>query len=285
MKPARRPWRVATAPLAAWILLGAVGLVLADVCTQLARKPTELIGLAVPSRPRTPQSTWADYGSLFREHSTEIVRPELLAALVQAESSGDPLARTSWRWRWSRSPLELYGPASSGVGILQITDGTFAEARHLCIHRHEVARDGPWYDPRACWFNSLYTRLIPSHAIEMTAARLHLATAAALGARPGSRATPIQKQRVAAAIHLCGPARGAALVRRGFRPLAGERCGGHDLARYLARVEILERAFARMDPRSREDGEAGRPGPAPAAEALGAPCASRSPPRLALPRD
>ncbi len=27
----------------------------------------------------------------------------------------------------------MYRPASSAVGMYQITDGTFAEARHLCI--------------------------------------------------------------------------------------------------------------------------------------------------------
>ena len=30
--------------------------------------------------------------------------------------------------------------------------------------------DGPWYDLRSCWFNSFYTRTLPSHSSEMTAA-------------------------------------------------------------------------------------------------------------------
>jgi hypothetical protein len=33
-------------------------------------------------------------------------------------------------------------------------------------------------------------------------------------------------------------------ARRGFWAVPGERCGEHDLARYLARVEELKLAFA-----------------------------------------
>jgi len=44
-------------------------------------------------------------------------------------------------------------------------------------------------------------------------------------------------------IHLCGPARGDAYARRGFRPDAGERCGAQDLAGYLWQVNTLKRTF------------------------------------------
>ena len=45
------------------------------------------------------------------------------------ESSGDPVALTYWRWRLSWNPFEVYRPASSAVGMFQLTDGTFAEGR------------------------------------------------------------------------------------------------------------------------------------------------------------
>jgi hypothetical protein len=215
----------------------------ANFAYQAARKPTELLGLA-PSSAKTPEATWSRYGQFFESHSTALVTPELLAALAQIESGADPLARTYWRWRWSWNPLELYAPASSAVGMLQITDGTFAEARRLCIHDHAVAREGAWSDPRACWFNALYFRTVPSHAVEMTAARLHQAVADTLAAEGILRATRAQEQRLAAVIHLCGPRRGAVFARRGFWAVPGERCGEHDLARYLARVEELKLAFA-----------------------------------------
>jgi hypothetical protein len=218
--------------------------VAADVAYQLARKPTEILGLLSAPAAKTPDETWSEYRSLFEAHATDVIRPELLAALAQVESAGDPLARTYWRWRWSWNPLDVYGPASSAVGLLQITDGTFAEARRLCIHGHEVAHDGPWLDPRACWFNGLYFRTVPSHAIEMTSAYLHETVASILAEAGLGRATGEQRQRLAAVVHLCGREHGAAYARRGFWVMPGERCGDHDLALYLLRVERLRRSFS-----------------------------------------
>ena len=57
--------------------------------------------------------------------------PDFLAAIAQVEGSGNPVARTYWRWSWRRNFFEVYRPASSAVGMYQITDGTFAEARPL----------------------------------------------------------------------------------------------------------------------------------------------------------
>jgi len=39
----------------------------------------------------------AQYGPLFRRHSTVVITPELLAALAQVEGAGNPVARTYWR--------------------------------------------------------------------------------------------------------------------------------------------------------------------------------------------
>ncbi|MFL5262104.1 MAG: lytic transglycosylase domain-containing protein [Anaeromyxobacteraceae bacterium] len=235
-------WRASPAALRAPFVLGLLFAV--TVGYQVLRKPTELFAV-VPTASKGPPSTWSAYGPLFREHATELVTPELLAALSQVESAGDPLARTYWRWRWAWNPLGLYGPASSAVGLLQITDGTYAEARHLCVHDHRVVRDGPWRDPRVCWFNDLYVRWLPSHAIEMTSAWLDVQLRSTLGARL-ERTSPERRCRLAAVIHLCGPRRGAAYARRGFRTLPRERCGDHRLEAYLARVGELAEEFARL---------------------------------------
>ncbi len=248
LKPLSRAWR-ARPPRWAWLLVAAAAAVAADVVYQLARKPTEVLGLVVPTSSRTPEATWSRYGRFFDAHSTEIASPELLAALVQVESGGDPLARTYWRWRWRWNPLDVWAPASSAVGLLQMTDGTFAEARRLCIHDHEVARQGAWNDPRACWLNALYFRTVPSHAIEMTSANLHESVMEVLASQRKARATMDQKQRLAAVIHLCGRERGAAFARRGFWVVPGERCGDHDLALYLTRVDAFRKAFARIGAR------------------------------------
>jgi hypothetical protein len=221
-------------------------LVLANAAYHAARKPTEVLGVVVPTSPKAPEATWSAYAAHFEAHATDIATPDLLAALAQVESAGDPLARTYWRWRWSWNPFELYGPASSAVGLFQITDGTFAEARRLCIHDHEVAKEGAWHDPYACWGNALYFRTLPGDAVEMTAAWLHQSVVETLAAARIRRVSLEQKQALAAVIHLCGRERGAAFARRGFWTVPGERCGAHDLGVYLARVRELRRTFQRL---------------------------------------
>jgi hypothetical protein len=47
-------------------------------------------------------------------------------------------------------------------------------------------------------------------------------------------------------VHLCGATVADAYARRGFRPAPGERCGDHDLAGYLARLNTLKRSFLQM---------------------------------------
>ena len=231
-------------PVAARVVSALAGLAVLTVAYQVIRKPTEVFAV-VPSSAKGTRATWSAYGAFFREHSTDLVPPELLAALVQAESAGDPLARTFWRWRWSWNPLDVYGPASSAVGLLQITDGTFAEASRLCIHDHRVVHEGPWRDPRACWLNRWYVRWSASDAIEMTSAWLDQSTRDALRGRLAGTA-PLQRRRLAAVVHLCGRRRGASFVRNGFRVAPGERCGEHEVAAYLARVDRLTAEFARL---------------------------------------
>lgn len=231
-------------PVAA--LLAAAALAAASVAWQLAHKPVELLGAVVPSAPKSPAETWAAYRPAFEAHATALVPPELLAALAQAESAGDPLATPRWRFRWSANPLDLYGPPSSAAGLLQMTDANLADARGLCIHGHEVARAGAWHDPGACWGNDLYARVVPGDAIEMTSAWLDTSLRELAGSSRLRRWTPLQTRRLAAVIHLCGRARAAEYARRGFWILPGERCGEEDVARYVARVEALAREFERL---------------------------------------
>ena len=217
---------------------------------QVWRKPSEMFFPVGQRLVKSPASTWREYGPLFREHSTPVMTAELLAALAQVEGAGNPVATPQWTWRWSRNPFEWYRPASSAVGMFQITDAAFADAKRYCIHDHAVAAEGPWYDFSSCWFNGLYTRVIPSHAIEMTSAHLHRSVSAALARREGPAATLAQKQELAAVIHLCGMARGEAFVRRGFKFVEGEHCGPQSLRGYVAQVGELKRRFAVL---ARED--------------------------------
>jgi len=191
---------------------------------QVARKPTELFFPVSGVLHKTPAETWRSYAPIFREHSTAVMTPELLAALAQVEGAGNPVARTYWRWRLTHQPFEVYRPASSAVGMYQITDARFEDAKRLCIHDH-VATE-------SCWFNFLYMRTVPSHAVEMTSAFLDRAAER----RAAKGATLRQKQDLAALIHLCGES-----VRPGAR-----RCGEHDAQLYLAQVNAMRRLFARI---------------------------------------
>jgi hypothetical protein len=211
---------------------------------QVYRKPGELLAPAGASK--SPQSTWQSYGPLFEKHSTSTMSPEFLAALAQVEGDGNPVARTYWRWKWSWNPFEIYRPASSALGMFQITDGTFAEARKYCIHDHKVVSDGPWHDLSSCWFNSLYTRTVASHAIEMTAAYLHKSVDNTLASQRIVKAGIAQKQNLAAVIHLCGAERGETFAKRGFQAGAGEQCGAHSLRGYLNKIEMMKQRFVRL---------------------------------------
>jgi hypothetical protein len=214
---------------------------------QVVRKPSELFFPVSGTLDKTPAETWRQYAPLFRKYSTSVISPELLAALAQVEGSGNPVVRTYWRWSFSSKPFEVFRPASSAVGMYQITDGTFAEARRYCIHDHAVAEDGPWNDWNSCWFNRLYTRVIPSHAVELTAAYLDRSVTSALERHHVKAAAPQSKRELAAVIHLCGAGAGDEYVRRGLRLAEGQRCGDHDARNYVARVGGMERIFERIE--------------------------------------
>lgn len=210
---------------------------------QVVRKPTELFFPVSGTLYKTPSETWTSYEPIFRKHATATVTPELLAALAQIEGSGNPIVRTYWRWRMTHNPFKVYQPASSAVGMYQITDGTFEETKRLCIHDHQVVADGPWSDFKSCWFNSLYMRVIPSHAVEMTSAYLDRRISAILYKQGIKSATPKQKQELAAVIHVCGAGAGASFARRGFRPRPGQHCGDHSVQGYISRMNRMKNVF------------------------------------------
>ena len=210
---------------------------------QVIRKPSELFFPVSGTLYKTPSETWRQYAPIFRKHATNVISPDLLAAIAQVEGSGNPVVRTYWRWSWTSQPFEVYRPASSAVGMYQITDGTFAEARRYCIHNHAVAEDGPWNSWRSCWFNSLYARVVPTHAVELTSAHLDRRVASTLERHRMTSATLQHKQELAAVIHLCGAGAGDDYARRGFRLTDGQRCGDHDVRVYLRHIDEIKSVF------------------------------------------
>lgn len=244
----RRVWRALRGvPVAHQVIVGLVALVLVWFAVnwvyQVVRKPAELFFPVSGALMKTPTETWRRYEPSFRAHATAAMTPDFLAALAQVEGSGNPVARTYWRWQATLDPFEVYRPASSAVGMYQITDGTFVEAKRFCIHNHTVVEDGPWHAWRTCWFNSIYFRVIPTHAVEMTSAWLDRNIELILARRGIAAATLAQKQELGAIIHLCGAGAGNAHAARGFRLPPSLRCGDHDVAHYLARVRAMQRIF------------------------------------------
>jgi hypothetical protein len=214
---------------------------------QVVRKPSELFFPVSGTLNKTPEETWRQYAALFQRYSTRVISAALLAALAQVEGSGNPVVRTYWRWSFNPRPFDVYRPASSAVGMYQITDGTFAEARRYCIRDHSVVEDGPWNDWKSCWFNGLYTRVVPSHAVELTSAYLDRSVASILEHHGSTMATLEQKQELAALIHLCGAGSGDVYVRRGLRLAEGQRCGDHEARDYVARVDRMKRTFEALE--------------------------------------
>jgi hypothetical protein len=248
----RRWWRAFHgAPAVMQVLISAVVVltlaVIINWIYQVIRKPTELFFPVSATLYKTPTETWRQYAPLFRHYSTSVMTPELLAAMAQVEGSGNPVVRTYWRWSWTTAqPFEVYRPASSAVGMYQITDGNLAEARRLCIRHHLVVDDGPWNDWQSCWFNSLYARVLPGNAVELTSAYLDRNVTLILE-RHRKTSEPLQlKQQLAAVIHLCGAGAGDDYARRGFQLGAGQHCGDHEVRAYLARIEAMKAVFDRL---------------------------------------
>jgi hypothetical protein len=214
-------------------------LALTNLLYQIIRKPTELFAFVGHRLDKEPPETWHQYGPLFRTYSTATITPELLAALAQVESSGNPVTRTYWRWRWSFDPFAIYKPASSAVGLYQMLDGTYAEAARFCVRDHAVVEDG-------CGSSFLTLRVIPSHAIELASVYLDRNVADVLGRVPDAKPSPQQKQDLAAFIHLCGGGPATAFARRKFQMVTDERCGDHLVAAYVAKVNAMKRQFLRL---------------------------------------
>jgi hypothetical protein len=220
---------------AAAILFAA--LVVSNLIYQVIHKPTELFFLVGHRLDKEPPETWRQYGALFRSYSTATITPELLAALAQQESSGNPVDRTYWRWRFSFNPFAIYRPASSAVGLFQMTDPAFAEAARFCIRDHAVTETGCGIGP--------YIRALPSHSTELASVYLDRNVSAVLD-HADVAASPQQKQDLAAFIHLCGAGPATAYARRKFRMDAGERCGDHLVSAYVARVNAMKKQFQRL---------------------------------------
>ena len=82
--------------------------------------------------------------------------------------------------------------------------------------------------------------------IELTAINLDRYVTAILVGLPKVKATTLQKQELAAILNLCGAGLANAYARRGFRMAPGARCGDHDAALYVAKVDEMLKQFRKL---------------------------------------
>jgi hypothetical protein len=215
------------------------GCFVVNLVYQMLHKPTEVFAPIFSELNKTPIETWRHYAPLFQEYSTTSISPELLAALAQVESAGNPIASTYWRWSVTSDPFAVYQPASSAVGMYQMTDAAFAEAQGRCIRQHSVIETG-------CPATALYSRVVPRHATQLTAVFLDRNVTVILGHRRNTRVSRQQREELATIIHLCGAGPATAFARRGFRLMPGERCGDHDVAAYVVQINAMKRKFLHL---------------------------------------
>ncbi len=244
-KQIRKRWKTASVVTVVILLL------LLNVMYQVFMKPTEIVRFLGFGTPRTVTDTWDSYGNLFKKHETELMTSDFLAALAQAESGGNPIAGPGWKLKLTADFSRIYAPQSSSLGLYQITDGFYKRAKNYCIKEGKVVRKNPWFKFKNCWTRLFYSRLVPSHAIEMTSAYLTLTTDKILKKYKKKGVRRAVRQTIAAITHLCGSAVAKSYVRRNFRARKGRKCGSHNLSRYIKRIKAYQKAFIRARNMSR----------------------------------
>ena len=219
---------------------------------QVVRKPTELFFPVSGTLYKRPAETWRAYARDL---------PQALDARDQRGVSRGARAGGGLGQPDRAHLLALEVELRSARGVSPGVE----RGRHVPDHRrhvragapllrprHVVVEDGPWYAWRSCWFNWLYFRVVPSHAVELTSAYLDRAVAGTLARHGIRRATLAQKENLAALIHLCGAGIGERYARRGLHLSPGLRCGDHGAAGYIERVQAQQRVFAALAAVERE---------------------------------
>src|SRR5258707_13672033 len=119
--PGRALKALGSTPLAVRVgvgVLALIGLAFAVNWTyQVLRKPAELFFPVSHALSKVPTQTWRQYHPLFGEHATAVMTGDFLAALARVEDAGNPVPRTSWRWRKQTRAFGGYRQAPGTVAL------------------------------------------------------------------------------------------------------------------------------------------------------------------------
>lgn len=228
-----------------WILGITLGVIALNVILGLVRKPAHLLKPIATYFYKAPSQTWQSYQSIFTHFETSNLDAEFLAALAQAESAGNPIATPYWQFSFRQDILSFFQPASSSIGLYQMTYDTFQDAKRFCFIDGTLHIDANSKQLQKCWMNDFRFRFSASDSIHLTSARLHYYTESSIQ-KYRKKASLRQRQQTAAIIQLCGPGKGDAFVRSNFSIQQMGRCGSHSVSAYLNRVFKYKATFVSM---------------------------------------
>ena len=224
----RNPWGVS---LVVFILLSVVNLLL-----QIYKKPTEVLSVIYEGETLRLEQNWFKYQDIFKAHSTEYVEAETLASIAQVESGGRIWASPKWQWNWTWDYQQIFAPASSALGLMQITSGHMQTVSRYC--EQEGKRNS------LCEKQKWWSRLLPSHSVHLAAVYMDKTLRGMVKQMGGINNQ--QRVDVAAITHLCGDKKAWTFVKDNFRFQSFSYCGAHKASRYVGRVKRLHKRLKRL---------------------------------------
>lgn len=209
-----------------------VAIFLINLTFHIYQNPIHIFSFGAKPFYKTAIETWRSYGETFQRHGDSRVTPELLAAIAQVESNGNPLAAPPWRLSFSTDLTQIYAPASSAFGIMQITKGTFETMQKIA---REEGKPAP-----------ILTRLRSEDSILLSALHLRRSIQEIIGERGWDKLDRRRATQLASIIHLCGPEVGRRFVKINYRTERLSRCGSHWPEVYSNKVWEMRQQFEKF---------------------------------------
>lgn len=197
----------------------------------LVKNPIHVLSFFSHPMNKTPHQTWSAYQDIFLKEARGRISASLLAALAQVESLGNPFAAPDWRVGLSTDLTQIYQPASTAFGLLQITRGTFQQMLSSCE-----------YLGVECPTPTFATRARVRDSVVLTSAYLDLTSQQQLG----SLYSKVPEDKIvqhASVVHLCGKEVGLRLIKNNFEAKWLSRCGSHVPHLYIRKVIQNKKIF------------------------------------------